>query len=499
MTEQARIVCISNRLPVSARESEGKIEFQPSSGGLVTAIGPILRSSSGLWIGWPGQVSSTDQQVHDSLKEFSAQSEFELIPVALDQKSLAGFYQGFSNSIIWPLFHDLQSRCNFDTEFWSTYLHVQGLFSTEAQKHIRPNDIVWVHDYHLMGLGRELRRVNISNKMIFFLHTPFPGPDIFFKLPWRLDLIDALLSYDLIGFQTKRDLKNFIDCVEAITGRKCARRGSLFVGKSDSRECLMGAFPISIDFNEFEEIARSEEVANSAQMIRADMGVEYLIVGVDRLDYTKGIPDRIRAFRRLLEMEPALKKKIALLQVVVPSREEVPEYQQLRSEIEQLVTQLNGSFGEPGWVPVHHLFRSLTRAEVVAMYRAADVAIVTPIKDGMNLVAKEYCASRINNGGALVLSEFAGAAEELGEFAFLVNPYDIEGVARALSQALNSSKEDSRGRMKGLRDVIRAADVFVWARSFLSAAQWNLNSENVAPQRKNIWDKLKRISGVFDI
>ena len=499
MSDQPRIICVSNRLPVSAREGPEKIEFQPSSGGLVTALGPILRKSGGIWIGWPGTVASSDNQIQQALRDFSADSEFGLIPILLDQASVAGFYQGFSNQIIWPLFHDLQSRCNFEPTFWSAYLQVQTLFGDEVRKHIQPSDLVWVHDYHLMGLGRVLRQAQVKNKICFFFHTPFPSPDIFLKLPWRSDIIESMLSYNLVGFQTKNDLKNFAACVESLTDSRCSKKGAYLSITTNTSETLLGSFPISIDFNEFEEVARSAEVASNSQNIRADMNSEYLILSIDRLDYTKGIPYRIRAFRRLLETEPSLKKRIALLQVVVPSRVEVPEYTQLRVEIEQLVSELNGDFGEPGWVPVHHLFRLLTREDVVAMYRASDIALVTPLKDGMNLVAKEYCASRINNGGALVLSEFAGAADEFKDLAYLVNPYDIDGVARALSQALTATTENAHARMSAIREIVRKADVFRWASSFLTAAGWEWRLNQAAPRPATIWERLRRITNVFDI
>lgn len=499
MSDQPRLICVSNRLPITAQVEADKIVYHPSSGGLVTAIGPVLRSARGAWIGWPGTISQPDCLVRKSLAEFSVQSDFEMIPVILDQESVSGFYQGFSNQIIWPLFHDLQSRCNFDPIFWSSYLKVQQLFTDEICNNITQADLLWIHDYHLMGLGRELRKRQIKNKICFFLHTPFPAPDIFLKLPWREDVIQSLLSYDLVGFQTKRDRDNFHDCVSTLTEIKCINRGDLILAKSPQVECLFGTFPISIDFDEFEEIARLAHVEANVRKIREDMGVEYLILSIDRLDYTKGIPYRIKAFRRLLEMEANLKKRIALLQVVVPSRVEVPEYKQLSLEIEQLVSQVNGALGEPGWVPVHHLFRSLNREDLISMYRASDVAMITPLKDGMNLVAKEYCASRLRNGGAIVLSEFAGVADEFKDLAFLVNPYDIDGVARALSLALATTKVDTRDRMSKMREIVRNADVYKWAKLFLEAAGWHWDSHQPEPRAATIWEKLLKITKVFDI
>lgn len=499
MPNQPKIICISNRLPVSVTKTSNTLEIRPSSGGLVTAMGPVLTKSQGIWIGWPGTDSSEDEEVRRTLGEFSEQSEFDLIPVLLDEDSVTGFYQGFSNQIIWPLFHDLQSRCNFDPTFWSAYQNVQEVYKDEALKHIDQNDLVWVHDFHLMGLGGALRNSGIKNKTCFFLHTPFPGPDIFSKLPWREEVIDSLLSYNLIGFQTKRDLNNFVDCVKSLTEYPCLNRGDSWFVNSSKVETIAGSFPISIDFSEFVEIARSPEVESKAINIKKDMNVDFLILSVDRLDYTKGIPYRIRAFNHLLEQDPSLKKRVVLLQVVVPSRIDVPEYQQLLQEIEQLVSKLNGEYGEPGWVPMQHLYRSLEREDLIAMYRASDVALVTPLKDGMNLVAKEYCASRINNRGALVLSEFAGVADELGDYSYLVNPYDIDKVAGALSKAFYEDKEKQLKNMACIRSILEKYDVYSWAHSFLDAVGWQWNSKDSGPRPSTIWDRLKRITKVLDV
>ncbi len=503
MNANPRIICVSNRLPLTATTSNcGQLEFQPSSGGLVTAMGPVLRMSRGTWIGWPGTVTESDSIVSEALAQFSAQSECDVFPVFLDPASVSGFYQGFSNSIIWPLFHDLQSRCRFESEYWGTYRDVQTRFRDAIVPRITEADLIWVHDFHLMGLGQELRQAGVQNKICFFFHTPFPSPDIFSKLPWREEVLGAMLDYDLIGFQTKRDEANFVSCLASLASLGASIRGQYrFVRNPRGRECCLGVFPISIDINEFEEIAKLPSVAEQSVAIRADMNVEHLLFSIDRLDYTKGIPARLKAFRRLLEIEPTLKKKIALLQVVVPSRTDNPEYQQLLSEIEQLVTQINGAHAVPGWVPVHHLYRSLTREELVAMYRAADVALVTPLKDGMNLVAKEYCACRINNGGALVLSEFAGAADELAGSVVLVNPYDVEGVAKAISSTIAMPEEQLRSRMKAIRDRLRQADVFDWARSILKAAGWEWPSlgANPRPLPSTIWERLRKVTRVLEM
>jgi trehalose 6-phosphate synthase len=309
------------------------------------------------------------------------------------------------------------------------------------------------------------------------------------KLPWRNEVINALLAYDLVGLQTSRDLKNFLDCVETLHGVTAATRGNIRIlwDPTSERRIRVGHFPIGIDVSEFSEPAELPEIQRRKQQLRKEMDVEHLVVSVDRLDYTKGIPYRIQAFRRLLERYPHVKRRVALLQIVVPSRAEVAEYQKLKSEIERLVTSANGELGEPGWLPIHHFFRSISRAELIALYQAANVALVTPLKDGMNLVAKEFCAVHNDNDGVLVLSEFAGAAEQLGEFSLLVNPYDIDGVANALMKAIDMPEAERKTRMSGLRDLIKKFDVMWWASSFLREAGISLVSAGA--QNESVWHK----------
>lgn len=422
-------------------------------------------------MGWPGPNAVDAENIAPALQAASSELGFELVPVPLTPEHVRGFYSGFSNEIIWPLFHDLQSRCNFDPDYWNAYLKVKDEFAQATQAIVQEGDVIWVHDYHLMGLGRTLRENGVTNQCCYFLHIPFPPPDIFCKLPWRKEVIESLLRYDTVGVQTYRDLNNLADCIQLLTPGEVVRRQDFLTIRQDGRETTVGTFPISIDFDEFEQPSQTVSVQLRAEEIRRDMGVEHLIVSVDRLDYTKGIPYRIRAFHRMLDRFPDLAKKVALMQVVVPSREDVTEYQQLKSEIEQLVTQTNGAFATPGWVPIHHFFRSLTREELIATYLAADVGLVTPLKDGMNLVAKEFCAANFRENGVLVLSEFAGAAEELGEDAYLVNPYDVDGVADALHAAIMLSVEDRQSHMRKLRTKVRMYDVFHWASTFLRAAK----------------------------
>ncbi len=463
-----RLVVVSNRLPVVLSREGEHWRLRAASGGLVTALAPILKSESGVWVGWPG--TQENREVETVVRQASAHTGYELEPVFLTAEEQSGFYVGFCNEIIWPLFHDMQSRCNFDPSYWNSYLAVNRKYAEAITPRCRPGDFLWVHDYHLMDVARNLRELGSRTRAGFFLHITFPSPDIFEKLPWRSQVLRALLEFDLVGFQTKRDLRNFLHCLHSLLPEaRIHRRGRLLRVLCGKRDTLAGSFPISIDFEDFESRASHPEVAKRAQQIDGDIGDSQLVLGVDRMDYTKGIPERLKAFRNLLERNPEMHRRVVLVQVTVPSRNDVPRYGELKREIEQLVSQINGQFTQSGWVPVHYLYRGLGRRELMAYYRSASVALVTPLKDGMNLVAKEYCAANLEENGVLVLSEFAGAAWELERSALQVNPYDVVGTADTLRQALLMKEAERRRRMRKLRQVVRRADIYDWARSYLEA------------------------------
>lgn len=462
-----RLVIVSNRLPIVLTKGDlGDWQVQPGSGGLVTALAPVLRDRGGLWIGWPGTVEEVDL---DGLVAIGSQDAgYILKPVKLTAEEANQYYFGFSNEIIWPLFHDMQSRCNFDPAYWNMYQAVNCKFAQVIAQNTGMNDYIWVHDYHLMLVAKELRGMELECKIGFFLHIPFPPLDIFIKLPWRLQILRALLEYDLIGFQTTRDRNNFIHCVEAlIKGIRYDTRRQVSTITVPNREVKVGIFPVSIDFNEFARQAAHKSVAERASQLYEAIPNCQIILGVDRLDYSKGIPEKLQAFRNTLERFDDLQGKVTLVQIVVPSREDIPEYRELKTEIEGLVSEINGKFTQPGWIPIQYMFRNLERTELLAYYRAAEIALVTPLKDGMNLVAKEYCAAKVDTNGVLILSEFAGAATQLRRNSLLVNPYDIEGVANAIHRAYNMSRDERRSRMRRLRKSIRKRDIFWWVDFFL--------------------------------
>jgi len=455
-SRKSRLIVVSNRLPFSFSRRGRRWAAEPGSGGLVTALLPVLRNRGGTWVGWPGMPGSA-RDVSRALASVGKDAGYNLAGVALTDDEVRGFYMGFSNEVVWPLFHDLPSLCRFDPEYWRTYVQVNRKYARAVHARAAPGDFIWVHDYHLLTLGAELRRLGNKARTAFFLHIPFPSPDLFMKLPWRQAIMEALLDYDFVGFQTRRDLRNFHACAQAL-GKAVSVRGA-------------GCFPISIDYNAFLRRAAQADVAAKAQELHRLLPRRKLVLGVDRLDYSKGITLRLQAFQALLRRHPDLRGRVSLMQVVVPSREEIPEYHRMRNEIEQLAGRINGEFARPGgWVPVWYEYRSLSRVELLAYYRAADIALITPLKDGMNLVAKEYCACSIEEDCVLILSEFAGAAEQLANGAILVNPNDVEGVAHAIRAAHRMPREERIARMRAMRRSIRREDVFWWVDGFLRAA-----------------------------
>lgn len=469
---RTRLIIVSNRLPVVLQKEKGKRwKAVPGSGGLVTALAPVLRDRGGLWVGWPGATQASDKQLETVLARFTQDSGFTLKPVSISPEERDNYYYGFANEVSWPLFHDFSSRCKFYPSYWSAYQEVNRRFAKVIKGHLAKNDYIWIHDYHLMNVGQELRHLNLSKDVGFFLHIPFPPLDIYLRLPWRFELLESLLNFDLIGFQTLRDRRNFIQCARTLVkGIKVQGKGQVLSLKIGDRHVRVGNFPISIDFDEFANLASTKDVANRARYIHEHLPGKQIILGVDRLDYTKGIIERLEAFRTALWRYPELQKKVALVQVVVPSRRQIPEYSHLKTQIERLVGEINGQFTRAGWVPIHYIFRSLERAELVAYYRTAEIALVTPFKDGMNLIAKEFCAASIDYNGVLILSEFAGAAGQLQKGALLVNPHHTEAVADAIYQAFKMQQDERRKRMKKLRGAIKKQDIYWWVNSFLQAA-----------------------------
>jgi len=466
-----RLIVVSNRLPYVVEKQNGeKWALRPGSGGLVTALLPVLRDRGGVWIGWPG-VTEEVPGLKEVFRAAVRGAGYELKPVSLSKDEIDKYYHGYSNESVWPLFHDLQSSAEFDPEYWHTYVKVNRKFAEALAHECRPDDFVWIHDYQLMDVAHHVRETDCDVDLAFFLHIPFPAPDIFMKLPERQAVLDSLLANDLVGFQTLRDRRNFVQCVRTLVkGARLRVEGHLHVVRLGDREMRVGNFPIGIDARAFAERAAAPEVEERLQAIRERFEGRQIVLGLDRLDYTKGIPHRLRAFANLLERFPEVRGRIHLFQVVVPSRVGIPKYDELKVEIERLVGEINGRYSQVGWVPVHYFFRSLDSIELLAFYRAATIALITPLKDGMNLVAKEFCACSLEEDSVLILSQFAGAAAQMGRAALVVNPYDVEQTADAIYNAFRMGSSERRYRMRRLRRDLYSQDVFWWVDSFIGAA-----------------------------
>ncbi|MDX8036843.1 trehalose-6-phosphate synthase [Lentzea sp. BCCO 10_0856] len=463
----AEFVVVANRLPVDLeRLPDGTERWKHSPGGLVSALEPFLRSHSGAWVGWPG--------VSDAVVSPFEDDGLLLHPVELSAKEVEDYYEGFSNGTLWPLYHDVVAQPAFHRHWWNSYVRVNQRFADATAKVAAQGATVWVQDYQLQLVPAMLREQRPDLKIGFFLHIPFPPVELFMQLPWRTEIIRGLLGADLVGFHRPGGAQNFLWLARRLVGLEPSRgtvgvRTRPGVVQVGDRTVRVGAFPISIDSAGLDAVARRKETQARAKQIRADLGnPKRILLGVDRLDYTKGIDVRIRALYELIADGRVDPEDVTMVQLATPSRERVDHYKTMRQDIEQSVGRINGEFGRVGKPVVHYLHQSVNREELVAFMSAADVMVVTPVRDGMNLVCKEYVACRYDLGGALVLSEFAGAAAELTS-AFLVNPHDLDGVKNALQAALDIDPAEGRRRMRALRRQVLTHDVDRWARSFLEA------------------------------
>jgi len=451
-------VVVANRLPVDrAVDSSGVSSWRASPGGLVTALHPVLRERHGAWVGWPGgQLDDYSPFEVDGLS---------LAPVELSAADLENYYEGMSNGTLWPLYHDVVAKPAFHREWWDAYVEVNSRFADQAARSAARGAVVWIQDYQLQLVPAMLRELRPDLRIGFFLHIPFPPTELFRQMPWRDQILEGLLGADLVGFQRPGGAANFARLVRLRFGYKTHRDKIIL---DDGRMVRARAYPISIDFHGLETLARTPAVKARAAQIRAELGdPRHVLLGVDRLDYTKGIRPRLRAFGELI-VDGRLKVEDAVfVQVASPSRERVEQYKEVRADIEQWVGRINGDLGRIGHQPIHYLHHSFPREEMAALYQAADVMVVTPFADGMNLVAKEYVTCRTDDTGGLVLSEFAGAADQLKQ-AFLVNPHDINGVKDALDAAMRASPRELTRRMRAMRRQVRDNDIASWASSFLA-------------------------------
>jgi len=460
-----RLILVSNRLPVTVKVEGDDFVVKASSGGLVTGLRGPHESSGGTWIGWPGDISGLPDARRAALDHQLA--SMRLAPVHLSAAEVSGYYDGFSNSVLWPLFHYMLDRIPPTSREWETYRAVNETFAEAAARAwTGPEDLVWVHDYQLVLVPGMLRARVPSARIGFFLHIPFPASEVLRILPWREQVLEGLLGADLVGFHTYAYRSHFSSSVLRVLGIP-TQGNSIYAG---GREVHLGVFPIGVDVAAFTALSADPAVQRDAAGIRQEARGQRILLGIDRLDYTKGIPHRLLAYDRMLAREPRWRGKVRLVQVAVPSRDQVPSYQEYARQVDELVGHINGVYGNVEWTPIHYVHRSLDARQVVTLYRAADVMLVTPLRDGMNLVAKEFVMCRTDEDGVLVLSEFAGAAAEMGE-ALDVNPYDVDAMAQAYCDALDMPEEERHVRMRALRGRIAARDVHHWAQSFIAALE----------------------------
>lgn len=455
----AKTIIVSNRLPVSIQKKEDNLIYNPSAGGLATGLGSIYKEGDNIWIGWPGIYIDNPEDRSEVVKGLKKES---MVPVFLSESDIENFYEGFSNSTLWPLFHYFTKYSEFNEEYWRIYQKVNRLFCEEILKHAEPNDTIWVHDYQLLLLPKMLRDSLPDASIGFFQHIPFPSYEIFRILPWRKELLNGMVGADLVGFHTYDDVRHFLSSVNRLIGVD-SQMGSIRI---DDRLVNIDAFPMGIDVEKFSKAADSEETRNEIEEYKKSLGDTKAIISIDRLDYSKGIPERLKALDLFLETYPEFKEKVTLILVIVPSRDQVDLYQKLKIEIDELVGRVNGKYGNINWTPIKYFYRSFPFVSLSAFYKMSDVALITPLRDGMNLVCKEYVASKTEQKGALILSEMAGAAKELSE-AIVINPHDIHVMVDAIKNALTMSEEEQKRRMEELQYMVNRYDIHHWVEIFM--------------------------------
>lgn len=451
----SRLVVVSNRVALPNEDR---------AGGLAIALLDALREEGGLWFGWSGEI---DPHASGRLHEQSA-GNIRFVTMDLSQQDHDDYYNGFANRTLWPLLHFRMDLVDYNRETYATYQCVNALFAGKLAPLLEPDDIVWIHDYHLIPLAKLLRERGVTARIGFFLHVPMPSSDLLAALPSHQRLFEGLSSCDLVGFQTERDLERFQDYVRLFGRGRVIERGLLEA--PNGRRFRAGAFPISIDTARIAELAAESASRPSVKRLVASMSGRELAIGVDRLDYSKGLPERFRGFANYLRRYPQQRGELTFLQIAPVSRGDVAEYQDLRHELEQLSGHINGTYAEPDWTPVRYVNQNYPHATLTGFYRLARVGLVTPLRDGMNLVAKEFVAAQDEaDPGVLLLSPFAGAARELGEGALIVNPYDLDGFGDAVAEAVNMPLEERRARWRLMYDHLERHDITHWRRGYLDA------------------------------
>ncbi|TXE08911.1 bifunctional alpha,alpha-trehalose-phosphate synthase (UDP-forming)/trehalose-phosphatase [Algoriphagus aquimarinus] len=455
----SKTIIVSNRLPISLRHRNGRFEFKPSAGGLATGLGSIYKEGDNIWIGWPGNTVDDPEQRAEIILELH---ELKMAPVFLSKEDVEEFYEGFSNETLWPAFHYFTQYMVYNPEHWEAYVRVNQKFCDAILKKAGPDDTIWIHDYQLLLLPQMLREVLPNATIAFFQHIPFPSYEIIRMIPWRQELLAGMCGADLIGFHTYDDMRHFLSAVGRINGLS-SESGYI---QAENRIINVDSFPMGIDYDKFAKQAKSKRTLNFVKEFGKQVEDQKLLLTIDRLDYSKGIPQRIQAFNQLLEQHKELHGKLSMIMIVVPSRDKVQSYKELKEEIDLLVGRINSEYSTLTWVPVHYFYRSFPFEELSAFYNMSDIALVTPLRDGMNLVCKEFVASKTDQTGVLILSEMAGASKELQD-AILVNPNDRQGVVDAIFNALSMPLEEQKFRMNSMQESLKKYDVFQWVKVFM--------------------------------
>jgi trehalose 6-phosphate synthase/phosphatase len=486
----SKTIIVSNRLPVKISEENHQLVYKPSEGGLATGLGSVFKTGNNVWIGWPGMAVTKVAQKAEITTNLNSQ---HMRPVFLTASEVEDFYEGFSNETLWPNFHYFNQYAVYDNDLWKAYQKVNRKFAEEVLAVSEDGDTIWVHDYQLLLLPQLIREKRPNSTIGFFLHIPFPSYESFRLLPWRRELLNGMLGSDFLGFHTYDDMRHFLSSVNRLAGLG-NDNGRITV---NNRQVMADALPMGIDYDKYAETAVLEETIEREERYRKSIGDAKIILTIDRLDYSKGIPQRLKAFELFLSRYPAFRGKVSMLMVVVPSRDTVPKYKQLKDEVELLVGRINGKFGRLDWSPIHYFYRSFPLPALSAFYRMADVAMVTPMRDGMNLVCKEYIASRLDQKGVLILSEMAGASKELSD-AIIVNPNDLDQLVVAIHKALTMPVKQQIKQMDTMQTSLKRYNIHAWVKLFMenlskvkesqSLLQTRILDEVLIDQMKSAYD-----------
>lgn len=454
-----KTIIVSNRLPVKVQRKGEELHFTPSEGGLATGLSTVFKSGNSRWIGWPGMYTENVQECKTITKKLIRES---MLPVFLSEEEIRDYYEGFSNGTLWPNFHYFTEFAIYDQKLWESYVAVNQKFAKEVLRIAKPGDTVWVHDYQLLLVPDMIRKKLPQMSIGFFQHIPFPSYEIFRLLPWRKEIMTGMLGSDLIGFHTYDDMRHFLSSVSRIAGVSSSH-GHL---ELKGRRVIVDSFPMGIDYNKYASTAQSQVTKNKITMFRASLGNQKLMLSIDRLDYSKGITQRLEAFQKFLDKYPEYKQKVSILMVVVPSRDQVEKYKELKEEIDETVGRINSSYGRISWTPIHYYYRSFALESLSAFYCMADVALVTPMRDGMNLVCKEFIASKLDKKGVLILSEMAGASKELSD-SLLINPNDINAIVEAMHTALTMPVSEQIKRNTIMQRSLKRYTIHHWVSLFM--------------------------------